>query len=532
MRYLTFALAKGRLANKSLDLFEKIGITCEEMKDKDTRKLIFTNEELGYRFFLAKANDVPTYVEYGAADIGIVGKDTILEEGRKLYEVLDPQNYEVKSLCGISSVVYFCGKLKTSWEDVCLQSTHGRSANLIGAVKAHEKTFTLLSAHGSVEGLCKELKEYGLTDVTLYIGERLGYPEEKITTGTPEELEQGRYDDLCVALIENSHPFKGIRSCVEDEEFLRGKAPMTKSEIRSLSVAKLHLEKDSVVYDVGAGTGSVTIELALAAADGMVYAVERNQEACDLIEQNKRKFGTPNIEVIHGLAPEAMEDLPAPTHAFIDSEIIAQAPDKYLWAGIGDALSKEIESTFSARGDELDYTDGLGIQIGKMCTERLLQYGTQALKDSAANQPSYAIEQVVLDIIVTTGLVSVLVINDYNSALAHSFYYGTTVLEKMEDYLHGASVSYGVLALLQLDQQEALFQRIYAFMKENKLPVCLADMGLNATSDLEAILDKAMTTNDIVHVPYEITREMFKQAILDVEAYHAKQNQASLAAAN
>ena len=89
MRYLTFALAKGRLANKSLDLFEKIGITCEEMKDEDTRKLIFTNEELGYRFFLAKANDVPTYVEYGAADIGIVGKDTILEEGRKLYEVLD-----------------------------------------------------------------------------------------------------------------------------------------------------------------------------------------------------------------------------------------------------------------------------------------------------------------------------------------------------------------------------------------------------------------------------------------------------------
>ncbi|PNV63848.1 ATP phosphoribosyltransferase [Clostridium sp. chh4-2] len=89
MRYLTFALAKGRLANKSLELFEKIGITCEEMKDKSSRKLIFTNEELGYRFFLSKANDVPTYVEYGAADIGIVGKDTILEEGRKLYEVMD-----------------------------------------------------------------------------------------------------------------------------------------------------------------------------------------------------------------------------------------------------------------------------------------------------------------------------------------------------------------------------------------------------------------------------------------------------------
>lgn len=89
MRYLTFALAKGRLAKKSLEMFEKIGITCEEMKDEKTRKLIFVNEELKLKFFLAKAGDVPTYVEYGAADIGVVGKDTILEEGRKLYEVMD-----------------------------------------------------------------------------------------------------------------------------------------------------------------------------------------------------------------------------------------------------------------------------------------------------------------------------------------------------------------------------------------------------------------------------------------------------------
>ncbi|MBQ6230005.1 MAG: ATP phosphoribosyltransferase [Eubacterium sp.] len=89
MRYLTFALAKGRLARKTLEIFEKIGITCEEMKDPDTRKLIFVNDELKLRFFLAKASDVPTYVEYGAADIGVVGKDTILEEGRNLFEVMD-----------------------------------------------------------------------------------------------------------------------------------------------------------------------------------------------------------------------------------------------------------------------------------------------------------------------------------------------------------------------------------------------------------------------------------------------------------
>ncbi|MCD7990979.1 MAG: ATP phosphoribosyltransferase [Clostridia bacterium] len=89
MRYLTIALAKGRLASKAMEMFEAIGISCDEMKDKASRKLIFVNEDLGVRFFLAKANDVPTYVEYGAADIGIVGRDTILEEGRKLYEVMD-----------------------------------------------------------------------------------------------------------------------------------------------------------------------------------------------------------------------------------------------------------------------------------------------------------------------------------------------------------------------------------------------------------------------------------------------------------
>ena len=106
MRYLTFALGKGRLANQTLELFEKIGITCEEMKDKNSRKLIFTNEELKLRFFLAKGPDVPTYVEYGAADIGVVGKDTILEEGRKVHEVLDLGYGKCKRcVCGYKDAV-------------------------------------------------------------------------------------------------------------------------------------------------------------------------------------------------------------------------------------------------------------------------------------------------------------------------------------------------------------------------------------------------------------------------------------------
>ncbi len=104
MRYITVALSKGRLAKKALDMFEHIGITCDEMKDESTRKLIFVNEELGMKFFLAKPSDVPTYVEYGAADIGIVGKDTLLEEGRKLYEVLDLKTGRCKMcVCGPAS---------------------------------------------------------------------------------------------------------------------------------------------------------------------------------------------------------------------------------------------------------------------------------------------------------------------------------------------------------------------------------------------------------------------------------------------
>ena len=255
--------------------------------------------------------------EYQRIVVLLSGDIGFYSGAKRLYEELEQRDFEVDALCGISSVVYFCGKLRTAWEDVCLLSTHGRSANLVGAVKSHHKTFTLLGKGESVHVLCQELMEYGLAHVTVHIGIQLGYEDEKILSGTPEELLKQSIDGLCVALIENETPFSGIRACVDDEEFSRGNAPMTKSEIRSLSVAKLQLPKDAVVYDVGAGTGSVTIELALAAVDGCVYAIERNQEACDLIEENKRKFGTPNIQVVHGLAPEAMEDLHAPPHAFI-----------------------------------------------------------------------------------------------------------------------------------------------------------------------------------------------------------------------
>ena len=147
MKYLTFALAKGRLAKTAMEMFEKIGIECKEMQDKDTRKLIFVNEELKLKFFLSKASDVPTYVEYGAADIGIVGKDTILEEDRKLYEVLDLDFGKCKMcVCGPASAK----DLLNDGSMIRVASKYPKIAKDYFFNKKH-KTVDVIKLNGSVE---------------------------------------------------------------------------------------------------------------------------------------------------------------------------------------------------------------------------------------------------------------------------------------------------------------------------------------------------------------------------------------------
>ncbi len=146
-RYLTFALGKGRLANKTLELLEEIGITCEEMKDKNSRKLIFVNEELKLRFFLAKGPDVPTYVEYGAADIGVVGRDTILEENRNVYEVLDLGFGKCRMcVCGPASAK----ELLQHHERIRVASKYTRIAKDYFYNKKHQ-TVDIIKLNGSVE---------------------------------------------------------------------------------------------------------------------------------------------------------------------------------------------------------------------------------------------------------------------------------------------------------------------------------------------------------------------------------------------
>ena len=260
---------------------------------------------------------IDSHPEYGRIAVLLSGDIGFYSGAKGLLSRIDRAKYDVDTEAGISSAVYLCSKMGETWQDAYLTSAHGRDSNIVGLVNTHPKVFTLLSGEDTVHAMCRQLFDYGLNDVSVTIGQDFGYPTERIFTGTPSECLDTEFGDLCVALIVNPNPDTRNPVGIPDEEFTRGDAPMTKSEVRALSVAKLKLSPDSVVYDVGAGTGSVSVEMALTAFEGRAYAIEKEDVAADLIEVNKRKFRASNIEVVRGLAPEAMTDLPAPTHAFI-----------------------------------------------------------------------------------------------------------------------------------------------------------------------------------------------------------------------
>lgn len=210
-------------------------------------------------------------------------------------------------------------------------------------------------------------------------------------------------------------------------------------------------------------------------------------------------------------------------HNFINLDIIAQAPPVYLWAGIGDTLAKFTEVPFSSRGHELEmaHKDALPLCMSKMTGEPLLQYGKQAMDDVKAGKSSFALEQVVLAVVITSGMVSYLIDSyKYNSNMGHAIFYGMTVLPQIEErHLHGEVVSYGVLCMLMMDKQMDLLDRIYKFMKSIGLPTKLADMEVTL-DEMGPALDSAVTKYDIECSPYKITKELMYQAVVDLEEYN------------
>ena len=225
---------------------------------------------------------------------------------------------DVRALPGVGSLSYFCARLGRPWEDVRAVSLHGRSCDLAGEVRRHGAVFALLGGDNDAKAVLSGLCRAGLGDTRAYVGERLGYPDERVSRGAAADLAQGEYDPLSVLLVEND----GARNWVvthglPDEAFLRDDTPMTKSEVRSVCLSKLRLTENAVVYDVGSGSGSVSVEAAIQAHGGQVYAIEKKPEAAALTRKNAEKFGLSNLILVEGSAPEAMADLPAPTHAFI-----------------------------------------------------------------------------------------------------------------------------------------------------------------------------------------------------------------------
>lgn len=223
----------------------------------------------------------------------------------------------VRYCCGISSVAYFASRIPTAWQDAKLLSMHGKKLAVLNYAARYPKILLLVSGSGDVRDICGELAQAGLDRVRVTVGVNLSYPDEMIRSGFPEDFRLWDMSGLHVVMLENPAARHIVTPGLSDETFVRGRVPMTKEEIRILSLAKLRLTEDAVAYDVGAGTGSVAVEIGRLCTAGAVYAIEQNPEGISLIRENCRRQCVANVIPVEGTAPGAMEDLPVPTHAFI-----------------------------------------------------------------------------------------------------------------------------------------------------------------------------------------------------------------------
>ena len=262
------------------------------------------------------SNDILEIIEKTDAEkiaILVSGDVGFYSAAEKLVDVL--KDYDPNLVSGISSVSYFFAKCSLPWKDANLISCHGLDTNIVSSVRRNRYTFALTGKN--IPELQKELVKYGFGDLKVWIGENLGSDEESIQESKISDLEGMEFSSLTVLIIENPDFDSRIRTGIPDEEFIRGKVPMTKSEVRAVCLSKLSLSPTDIAYDIGCGTGSVTIEMAFSAYDGKVYAFDKNEEAIALLEQNCQKFHLDNVEAICGLAPECLKDLPVPDVAFI-----------------------------------------------------------------------------------------------------------------------------------------------------------------------------------------------------------------------
>lgn len=273
----------------------------------------------GQRKALIRAEDIAKAVSDFPGDTAVLlsGDVGFYSGAAKLHALI--KDVEVEAIPGISSLSYFCAKLCRSYQDVHVVSVHGREANVVGEIQSHKETFLLTGSNCTAAAVCQALTAAGLGKLQVFVGQRLSYPEERIVRGEAEALVDETFDDLAVMLVDNPAPLAwrcGAPSLF-DSQLHRGKVPMTKEAVRTLAVARMEVAPEHTVWDVGAGTGSVSCALAMAAYQGQVYAVEREVDAVALIEENRAAFGLSNLHVVLGEAPKALLALPAPDRVFV-----------------------------------------------------------------------------------------------------------------------------------------------------------------------------------------------------------------------
>lgn len=266
------------------------------------------------------------------AVVVMTGDVGLFSGARRLVEALsDDAQVDVRVVPGISSASYLAARLARPWQDWRFASAHGVACDIVAEAERAGELFLATSGGEDPSRLSGELVQAGFGDARVTVAERLSYPDERITCATASEIAGQTFDDLNVMLIEfaggagspagasraASSRWPYASSGIPDELFIRGDVPMTKQEVRAVALAKLRLTATDTVWDVGAGTGSVSIEAALVARAGSVWAVERNAAGVRLIRENADAFGCGNVHAVPGVAPEALAKLPVPDAVFV-----------------------------------------------------------------------------------------------------------------------------------------------------------------------------------------------------------------------
>lgn len=285
-------------AKRMLEDTAQPGQLClEAIAPEEIRTAIFSHPECR-RFAVVLSGDVGFY-----------------SGARKLLPLL--RDCKTELFPGISSLTMLCARLGVSYEDAVCVSLHGRQIGIAAVLARAPKVFVLVGGEDGMGKLCRHLVEFGLGDVNVSVGERLGYPEEKLTQGTAAQLAACHFHSLSVALMTHEVT-RPLTPGWKDEVFRREqRVPMTKRDIRAAALARLELQPDSLCWDIGAGTGSVSIEMAAQCHRGRVYAIEKKPEALALLEENRHLHHADNVLPVSGTAPEDCRELPAPTHVFI-----------------------------------------------------------------------------------------------------------------------------------------------------------------------------------------------------------------------